>query len=109
MRELSWEPFDPTWLADAAEAQLPGNPEIAHAIRDCHRCFKRSVAGWYFVDPSNANRPGAAWQFARNICIDGGDYGQLVLDVLKDGRIGGVEFLDRIADLPRTPRRPGTS
>ncbi len=95
-----WEPFDPTWLADLVADQKPGESRLALALRDCRLVFKRSVAYWYFVDASNANQPGSPWQFARNVILESQEHGQLVLDVLKDGRVGGVEFLARVLEVP---------
>lgn len=62
----------------------------------------RCTLGWAwcksyinFVDPTNPNQPGSEWQFKGNVLLDDE---RLVLDVLKDGRIGGVEFLDRLCE-----------
>jgi hypothetical protein len=52
----------------------------------------------YFVDPTNPNKPGSEWQFDANIVVEHPTEGTLVLDVLKDQRIGGFETLDRIEE-----------
>ncbi len=93
---LIWEPFDPAWLVALAREQLPDKPEIAFALSGIEQCAKYSVASWYFVDPTNPNKPGSEWQFKTNEHVFDVEQGPLVLDVLKDGRIGGVEFLDRL-------------
>ncbi|MBB3701259.1 hypothetical protein KMW28_03645 [Flammeovirga yaeyamensis] len=48
------------------------------------------------VSDENANETGAEWQFDENIVLEDQQQGTIVLDVLKDGRIGGIEFLDLI-------------
>lgn len=99
MNSLAWEPFDPTWLAQLAREQYPSVPGLIAAIERIDHCAKRSVAMWYFVDPSNANKPGAEWQFGANVHLNGGPLGPLVLDMLRDGRVGGVEFLARLGEV----------
>lgn len=98
------EGFDPAWIVALLRQQRPEEVEVARALAGCTRCWKRSVAYWYFVDPAGANTPGAAWRFERNITLDGGvgvgGWGPLVLDVLEGGGVGGVEFLDRAAEVP---------
>jgi uncharacterized protein YuzE len=32
------------------------------------------------------------WQFNKNITLEHPEQGDLILDILKDGQIGGVEF-----------------
>lgn len=98
-QKVQWEPHDPAWLVRLAVEQLPREPQISGALRQCRRRRKRSIAYWYFVDSTRPNQPGSEWQFARNIELDGGELGPLILDVLKDGRIGGVEFLNQIANI----------
>lgn len=62
----------------------------------CTQCSGESEAYVHFIDPHNANQPGADWQFRENIILETTPYGDVVLDVLQDGRIGGVEFLTRL-------------
>lgn len=81
-----WEDVDLTWLADLAAAQCPNRPAIADAIRACRTCYKKLVAYWYFVDATNANKPGVLWRFAENVMLDGGDRGQLILEGWGSGR-----------------------
>ncbi len=94
-----WQPYDPTWLVALARQQKPDQPGLAEALARCERAWIRSVAYTYFVDPVNANRHGAKWQVARNVMLQSPDQGESVLDVLKDGRIGGVEFLARVLEV----------
>ena len=93
-KKLSWKPYDPAWLVKLAQkAKLPA---VAKALA----CSTKSAEGCpsyiYFVDPKKPNRPGSEWQFKENVILKSPSEGELVLDVLKDGRIGGVEFLKRL-------------
>jgi uncharacterized protein YuzE len=51
-----------------------------------------------FVSSQNPNQPGSEWQFDENIVLEDEVEGTIVLDLLKDGRIGGIEFLRQIRD-----------
>ena len=52
----------------------------------------------YFVSAERPNQPGSEWQFAENIVLEHETEGTIVLDVLKDGRIGGIEFVNQITN-----------
>ena len=91
-----WQAYDPSWLVSVVAAQYPDNAKLIEAA---NRCTKASAESRYytrFVSGSRANQPGAAWQFDHNVTLESEEYGQLVLDVLKDGSVGGVEFVGRL-------------
>lgn len=52
----------------------------------------------YFVSGERPNQPGSEWQFDESIVLEHETEGTIVLDILKDGRIGGIEFLSQIRD-----------
>jgi hypothetical protein len=91
--ERSWTDHDPTWLVVLAREQ---QPDLADALSRCTTALVESRAYIHFVPSKSANQPGSEWQFERNVFLHHPEHGRLVLDVLKDGRIGGVEFLDRL-------------
>lgn len=62
----------------------------------CRTALVEGEAYIHFVDPTSPNTPDSEWQFERNVSLRHPDHGHLVLDVLRDGRIGGVEFIDRL-------------
>ena len=93
---MNWQPYDPEWLIDLARAQRPQRTDIIEALRRCTRADHESPAYAHFVDPRRANKPGAEWQFAENISLEDPVEGHIVLDVLRDGSIGGVEIVSRI-------------
>jgi len=51
-----------------------------------------------FVSSERANQLGSEWQFDENIVLEHENEGTIVLDILKDGRIGGIEFVNQIRD-----------
>ncbi len=93
---MKWTDYDPEWLAILAETQVPEEHWLPDAIRRCTRCLVSSKAYIHFVPPENANQPGADWQYERSIILEDEKEGELVLDILKGYRVGGVEFLARI-------------
>ena len=88
-----WNPYDPAWLVALAREQQPDLPWLADALATCTRASLESAAYLRFVDPRNPNQPGSDWQFAENIILEDPNRGDIVLDVLKGHRVGGVEFL----------------
>ena len=92
----SWQPYDPSWLVRLAREHYPEVPWLATALEKCTRCKIKSKAYVCFVDPTNANQLGADWQFAENIVLEDPEHGDIVIDVLENQRIGGVEFLDQL-------------
>ena len=93
---MEWEPYDPTWLVEWVRKNVPGEPWLADALARCTRGAWGGRAYLYFVDPTDANQPGAEWQIADSVTLDHPKEGTLVLDVLSDRRIGGIEFLARL-------------
>lgn len=90
-----WRSYDPTWLVSLARARHPDNPALAEALAACIRASIESEYYVRFVSAVRANRPGSKWQFDRNVLLEDSPEGDLILDVLKDGSIGGVEFLSK--------------
>jgi hypothetical protein len=93
---MRWEPYDPAWLVALARDSRPGEPWLAEALARCTRAAEGGRAYLCFVDPAGADEPGSQWRFRENVLLRHPREGELVLDVLRDGRIGGVEFLKRL-------------
>jgi len=87
-----WRPYDPAWLLGLAQQQWPEKIRLHQALSACTRA-SGDVPYLHFVSARRANQAGAEWQFERNLHLEHPAYGDLVLDILKDGRVGGVEFL----------------
>jgi hypothetical protein len=86
-----WETYDPTWLVELARKQLPEQTALIEALANCTRVWKRTPTALYFVDPTRPNVPGSEWQFADNYIVDSAR-GEVSIDVLEDGRVGGIEI-----------------
>jgi hypothetical protein len=90
----AWTAYDPAWLVALARAQHPGKPWLAEALARCTQARGAGTVYVRFVSHRNANQPGAAWQFERSVELVDRDAGVVLVDVLQDGRIGGVELVD---------------
>ncbi len=93
---MQWKPYDPGWLVELARESRPDEPWLAEALARCTRAAGESRAYIYFVDPAHPGEPGSEWRFEENVLLEHPREGQLVLDVLRGRRVGGVEFLKRI-------------
>ena len=78
------------------EQQAPDRKDLVTALRNCKNGKWTSNGYYQFVDSKNANQIGSKWQFDENIVLEQENKGDIVLDVLKDGSIGGIEFIDLI-------------
>ena len=94
--KMEWKEYDPEWLAVLAEAQVPEEIWLPDALRKCTKCSVESTAYTRFVSSENPNQPGSDWQFDDNIILEDEKEGDLVLDILKGHRVGGVEFLSKL-------------
>ena len=95
--QQKWEPYDPSWLVALARRQHAADPSLAAALERCDCHWAKSRLYIYFVDPTRANEPGALWQFEKNVWLKDEREGDLLLDILQDGRVGGVEFYSRLS------------
>lgn len=90
------EAYNPDWLVALARGQYADKPWLADAFSRCRAVVKRTEFIIHFVDPTDANQPGADWQFDTNLFLKDPLEGNLVIDVLKGGRVGAIEFYDRL-------------
>ena len=93
---MDWQPYDPAWLVEWARANRPDLPWLAYALARCTRAAQGGRAYLYFVDPGDANQPGAEWQWEQNLAVDHPREGTLVLDILTGRRVGGMEIMRRM-------------
>lgn len=90
------EIIDINYIIELIERQKPERLDVIEALRNASN-GKWASAGYYqFVDSKNANQPGADWQIDESFALAQENDANIVLDLLKDGRIGGVEFLGLI-------------
>ena len=88
--------FDATGLPELAVAQWPDRPGLAEAFRQCTRQWAESDCYSYLVFPYTPEPLAIAETLRLDCPVRGG----LFVDVLKDGRIGGIEFLDKVFGVP---------
>jgi hypothetical protein len=88
--------FKPEMLVSVARVQAPEFPWLSHALENCGAGEWESSAYVRYVSSRSGNVPGAEWQFKTNIVLEHPDFGTVVVDVLTENRLGGLEFLSRI-------------
>ena len=85
-----WQPYDPAWLVALARKQHPDKPAIADALSRCLQATGSGTACVHFASSSQG--------------VDGSEelhdpqLGLIVVDVLRDGRIGGIEIVGLLPD-----------
>ena len=72
------------------QEQYPDWQDLVVALQNSIGGHWRGKAYFQFVDPTNANKPGAEWQHDDCIVIDETN---ILIDFFKDGQIDGIEFL----------------
>jgi len=88
--------FHIEWIIDLLKEQYPERIDL---IEDLN---KQSIRGWvkqpyvYFISAERPNQPGSPWQFDENIVLEHETEGTIVVDILKGGRVGGLEFLKHV-------------
>jgi hypothetical protein len=83
-------------IIELVRQQVPNRQDLIMAFQNCSVGQWTSKAYFRFVDGTNANQVGAEWQFDENVIIESETLGTLVIDYLKDKRIGGIEILKNI-------------
>jgi hypothetical protein len=76
--------------------QKPDRDDIVTALRNCKGGHWSSNGYYQYVSSHNPNQPGSEWQHDEYIVIEQDNEGDIVIDLLKDGRVGGIEFIDQI-------------
>lgn len=93
---MSKPEFHINQIIDLVRAQEPSRLDIIAALEKVERKSWIRQAYIHFVSAERANKPGSEWQFDENLVLEHDTEGTIVLDLLKDGRIGGIEFLSQI-------------
>jgi len=73
--------------------QYPERKDLIVALQNATGGLWTDKAYFQFIDSTNANQPGESWQHDDCIVVEKAN---IVIDLLKDGRIGGIEFLSLI-------------
>jgi hypothetical protein len=91
--------FNPQWIIDLVKEKEPDRTDVISALSKCTSGKWESVGYIHFVNPENANEPGADWQFHESIVVEHYTEGTIVIDVLRSGKIGGLEFVKYITTI----------
>ncbi|PXY38734.1 hypothetical protein DMB65_21530 [Flavobacterium cheongpyeongense] len=78
------------------EKEEPKNENLIQLCKNCKGGNWESKAHFRFVNPNNANQPNSEWQFQDNIIIEHNEIGTIVIDLLKNNKIGGIELLNQL-------------
>ena len=95
-KEQPLYPFPADHIIALIREQYPEREDLIRAIQLCNNGQWDSPAYVHFVNRSHPNKEGSEWQFDDSVNLESEEEGTIVLDILKDGRIGGVEFIARI-------------
>lgn len=96
---IEWnnEIFNPQWVIDLVKEQKPDRLDVIDALEKGIKGKWESRAYINFVSTKNANQEGSEWQFKENIVLEHDTEGTIVIDLLKNGKIGGIEFVKYIS------------
>ncbi|QDU88603.1 hypothetical protein Pla175_19830 [Pirellulimonas nuda] len=85
-------PFNPSRLCSLALIDQASMPWLSGELRQCTKGVWKNAFTLHFVDSENANEEGAEWQFWQTIRLVDRDEGLILIDMLQNGRVGGIEF-----------------
>lgn len=83
-------------IIEILEQQEPLRKDVIKALTECKDGQWRGNGYFQFVDNTNANQIGAEWQFEDNIVVEHPKKGTIIIDFLKNKKIGGLEFYELI-------------
>ncbi|MBK8089626.1 MAG: hypothetical protein IPK31_17805 [Chitinophagaceae bacterium] len=83
-------------IIELVKQQEPDRKDVIEGLQKCSGGLWTSNGYFSFIDSTTANQIGAEWQFEESIVLEQENKGDIVLDLLKDGRIGGIEFIGLI-------------
>lgn len=83
-------------IIELVRQQEPRRQDIIIALTNTFGGYLESKAYYKFVDSAYTNEKVAEWQFEENFILESETFGTLVIDYLKDNRIGGIEFLKNV-------------
>lgn len=85
-------------IIELVRQQEPGRPDTIKSLKKCAG-GKWTSSGYYEFRPSAiSNNKDEQWNFYENILLEHEFLGFIVLDVLKNGSIAGIEFINLIEE-----------
>jgi uncharacterized protein YuzE len=88
--------FKIDWIITLIKEQEPKRTDLIEQLQNSERKEWIRQAYIRFVSGEKPNLPGSEWQFEENIVLEHDTEGTIVLDILKGGQIGGIEFVKYI-------------
>ena len=82
--------YDPAWLIELAKKQIPNEAEIIDSLKSCTTIVGFCGCGCgdpYFIDPDSED-----WSFDYNVELQREDGVDIILDIMKNKRIGSIEI-----------------
>jgi hypothetical protein len=79
-------------LIKILEKEEPENETLIKSLRNCSGGKWKNKAYYQYINSENPNKIGSEWQFLDNIIFEHENYGTIIVDLLKDNKIGGLEF-----------------
>jgi hypothetical protein len=83
-------------IIELVKRQEPNRSDIVEMLENCPMKKWKKRAYIHFVDSKNANQLNSEWQFKESVVFEDEKHGTIVVDILKDNRIGAIEFLSLI-------------
>jgi len=91
----SAEPFDPQWLVAVACSKRPEDNSLHRALAGCSLVSWESDAHAY-ARVLASDGSDLAQDFYRSVVFEDTPFGFVVVDIMRDGSVGGIEFVDRV-------------
>ena len=88
--------YNPEWLVKASASRFDEYPWLEEALSCCTETKTANDLYIYFVNGKNPNKEKSEWQFQESITIEDTPEGDIVLDIIKTNRVGGIEFLTKV-------------
>jgi hypothetical protein len=79
-------------IIDFIKYKLPEESNLINNLEPIKHGKWERKAYYKFVDSTNANQFGSKWQFKKNIFLEHPKFKTLVLDILENDQLGGIEF-----------------
>ncbi len=83
--------YDPSWVVKLAEEQIPEEVEVIENLKKCTTIIGYCDCGCgspYFIDPKSEK-----WNFDYNKILEKDSNGNIILDIMRDKKIGSFEFI----------------
>ncbi|MEO0789888.1 MAG: hypothetical protein AAFY36_14560 [Bacteroidota bacterium] len=89
-------PFDLEWLIKLFQEHYPEEEKIAENLKECTEGWWKTKAYIHFIPSIRPNLLGSEWQFKKSLVLEDKEEGTIIIDILTQSRIGGIEFVDYI-------------